>query len=72
MTAAAVRAAPDFRALGLKGGVAHPTDGESYKQRDRSGEALARFPQPGRLQSARRIGPSARQHHVATLIATRE
>ena len=28
-------------AAGLKGSVAHPTDWESYKQRDRAGAALA-------------------------------
>jgi hypothetical protein len=33
-------------AAGLKGSVAHPTDGESYKRYDRAGAALARSPQP--------------------------
>lgn len=32
-------------AAGLKGSVAHPTDGESYKRCDRAGAALARSPQ---------------------------
>jgi len=55
-------------AAGLKGSVAHPTDGESYKQRDRAGAALARSPQLGRTAiRRRRIGRPARQRRPAML-----
>lgn len=59
-------------AAGLEGSVAHPTDGESYKQCDRAGAALARSPQLDDPQSAWRIGRTARQRRPAMLIVTRQ
>jgi hypothetical protein len=58
-------------AAGLKGSVAHPTDGESYKQCDRAGAALARSPQLRKdTNPHRRIWPSARERQSAMLIVT--